>query len=333
MERTTTKTVEPGSDSNTDSAKNISWISSRQHKKKRDQQDSDSEGPITHNPRRYKSTCCPSLEVLNETLNAFREEQKTMHNLLSVMKEEQEENYVRIKSDISEIKSEIIEIKIKNIENEKIIETVESKCSELFKKQQDFIEKTKKQENVLKDLIQKQVYLDKCNKSLEERIRLLEQKEFNLDIELANVEMKEGENVIEIVKNIAEELKVNKEDITKTWRIKGKSLDGKPKPIIVSLRTREARMSWLKSKKVVLTNHSIYKNNNDQRIYVNERITRQIRQLFWSAKLQLRNEFKFIWIQNGKILLRKNESEKKVEVVSCEGDINQLLKCNRKNAE
>lgn len=334
MEQTSKGTLKYGSEPNINTSVDKSWVSSRHNKNKRDRKNSDSEDSISQESRRYKSTCCTASDVLNETLSAFREEMKSMHNLLNEIKEDQEENYVRIKADISEIKGEILEIKIKSIENEKVIEVVENNYKEICKKQQDYVECSKKHENMLKDLMQKNTYLDKYNKSLEERIRLLEQKEFDLDIELVNVEAQEGENVADVVKNIAKELKINNDNISKAWRIKGQNRNNKPKPIIVTLRTREARNMWLKSNKLALTNHIIYKNNNTDRIYINERITRQTRQLFWSAKLQLKDEFKFIWLRNGKILLRKKEGEKKIESIECESDIKNLLnKSNIKNNE
>lgn len=324
MERTPTKKPQYGSDPNIYIGKDNPRITTR---KKRELQDSDSEDSISQSTRRYKTSCCSTSEVLNETLNAFREELKSMHSLLSAMKEEQEENYVQIKSDISEIKSEILEIKIKNIENEKIIEDMGKNSIEIGKKQQEIMAISNKHENVLKDLLQKNIFLEKYKKSLEERIRLLEQKEFDLDIELANVETKEGENVTMIVQRIAKELKLNEDDITTAWRIKSKNKNNnKPKPIIVSFRSKEARYKWLKSKKEILSNNAISNSNNGQRIYINERITRQTRQLFWSTKLQLKDEYQFIWIQNGKVLLRKSEDEKRVESVGCESDINILIK-------
>lgn len=334
MERTPTKNPHYGSDPNLHTAMGKNWISSRQNKKKREFQDSDSDEATSQSSRRYKSTCCSTSDILTDALNAFREELKAMHNLLNTMKEDQESNYVQIKSDISELKGEIIELKIKNIEKEKVIEEIERNCTEITKKQEAFMDNTKKQENILKDLIQKNTYFDKYNKSLEERIRILEQRQYDLDVELVNVEQKEEENVTEIVENIAKKLKLNNEDIIKAQRIKGQRVGDKPKPIVVTLRTKEARIKWLKCKKVALTNHTLYNNNNNQRIFINERVTRQTRQLLWSTKLQLKDKYKFIWIQKGRVLLRKNEDEKNVENVSCESDIDKLLKnLNGKQSE
>lgn len=295
MERTPPNTYQYGSDSNIYAAKERSGINIRQNKKKRIMRDSDSES--SQDTRRHKSS---SLSLIHETLNAFREEIKSMHNLMSAMKEDQDTNYTRIQADISEIKSEVIGIKIKNLENEKIMENIENNYSQICKKQEDFLDISKRHENNIKDLMQKNVFLEKYNQSLEERIGQLEQKEFDLDIEIINVEQKEDENVKELVRKIASIMNMNTEEIVKVWRISGKNINNKPKPIIVSLCSKEVRSMWLKLRKINISNHVLYNNNNSSRIYINERTTRQTRQLFWSAKMQLKAVFQFIWIQNGK---------------------------------
>ncbi|CAG4979447.1 unnamed protein product [Parnassius apollo] len=101
------------------------------------------------------------------------------------------------------------------------MEDIENKCTKIGQNQQEYLDYSKKQENVLKDLTQKSAYLDKYSKSLDERLRLLEQKQYDLDIELINVEMKDEENVAELVKDITMKLNLKNEDIVKTWRIKG----------------------------------------------------------------------------------------------------------------
>lgn len=173
------------------------------------------------------------------------------------------------------------------------------------------------------DMIQKGIYLEKCNKSLEDRIGWLEQKELAFNVELINLHQIEGENTMEVIESIAQELKLNEKDIEKVWRVKGEGLY--PRPVVIRLRTKEARIKWLKSRKTRLTN------KDGTRIYINENLTRQMRQLFWSTKQQLREMYKFIWIQNGKILIKKNEEEKKIFTIRCESDLNKFISNNIEN--
>ncbi|KAJ8704272.1 hypothetical protein PYW08_012996 [Mythimna loreyi] len=152
---------------------------------------------------------------------------------------------------------------------------------------------------------------------------ILEQKELSRNIELVHVQKLDGENVTEIVKKIAEELKLNTEDIEKAWRVPTRGGDGKnPRPIIVTLRTKEARSKWLKTRKETkITNHNVYQNHDFSQIYINEHLTHQMRNLFWATKTNLKDIYKFIWIQNSKILIKKEGTDKKVHQIRFESDI------------
>lgn len=209
------------------------------------------------------------------------------------------------------------------MEIEKEVDFLEEKYVELEKSNREMKEDSKKQENRVKDLMQKNTYLEKYNKALEQRIMRLEQKEMEMKIELLNVQKQEGEELMTIVGKLAQELKLNIEDIEKAWRIPGDKKE--PRPVVVTLRSRDARAEWLRCRKMVVTNDTLYQDGNNSRIYINEHVTRQTRQLFWSAKNRLRETYKFIWIKDGKVLVKKNENEKKVYQINFENDIDTLI--------
>lgn len=144
---------------------------------------------------------------------------------------------------------------------------------------------------------------------------MLEQKELDKNIELVNVqEDEEKENTIEVVRNISKELNLDPNNIKKAWRVgarKDQDRDGKNRPIIVMLRSREDRAAWIQGRKQRLTNQDIYKNDNKSPVYINENITRQVRQLFWQTKTKLKEKYKYIWIQNAKVLIKKDNTNKK----------------------
>ncbi|CAH2049207.1 unnamed protein product, partial [Iphiclides podalirius] len=291
------------------------WINVRQ-KKKRIDEDSDSDSSRNRECRRQRTSCC-NHEDINKTLVLLSEQMSSLTSLLNTFKNEQNSRFYELKNEINDIKKG-------NAEIEKSLDYLGGKYMEMEKCLKERKEEVMKQENRVKEIIHKNVYLEKCNKALEERLMRLEQKELELQIELQNVEKQEGENLLGIVYKIAEELRLETKDIAKVWRVPGDSIKA-PRPIIVSLNSREARIKWLKSRKDNITNHVILNNNNNSRIYVNEHVTRQIRQLFWSAKNKLKENFKFIWIQNGKILIKKSEIEKKIYQISFESDIEEIL--------
>lgn len=222
-----------------------------------------------------------------------------------------------------------------------VIFKIENKLAEL-KDSVDFYSKSYEElmefkagaEKKFTALERRNVYLEKCNMALEERVERLEQKEKERNVELAFLEPLQNEDLLAVVASIAEDLNLNTEDIEEVKRVgsaekrvgaEKPSSSPRPRPVIVTLRTKTARDQWIKQKKSLLTNDAIYKNGNQQRVFINEDLTKTKRQLFWSAKNQLKPMYKFIWIQNANILVKKSEAEKKIYPIRCEGDIKSLI--------
>lgn len=306
------------------------WLQSGRQtsKKKLNPDDSDSDSSISHASRRHRIMCCASSDTVNESINAFKEEMKTMHNLLTAIKEEQNARFSSIQKNVCEIKTQVLEMKKSSEELEQSVDYLGSKLEKLDQFRQENVEFTKKQENRLKDLMQRNTYLEKCNRALEERVGLIEQKELELNIELINVQKQDGFSTLEQVQKIAKELSLDIEDIEKAWRVGDESKESRP--IVVKLKTQTARTKWLKCRKIPINNLGIFGSNNSTRIYINEHLTRTTRQLFWMAKNNLRDIYKYIWIQRGKILIKKDEKEKKIYEIRTENDIQNMKENGKK---
>lgn len=136
----------------------------------------------------------------------------------------------------------------------------------------------------------------------------------------------DDENVLEVVKKVADKLSLNPEDIESAERLsspnKPKMGVDRPQPIVIKLRTKQARDQWLQKRKTRLTNGDVYRNNNK-----NEDLTKATRLLFWETRNQLKHLYKYIWIQNSNILIKKSENEKVIRIRN-ENDIHQLCKNN-----
>lgn len=179
-------------------------------------------------------------------------------------------------------------------------------------------------EKKIRSLEQRNVYLDKCNKALEERILDMEQGMKANNVEIVGLEKQDNENTTELVKKIAQKLKLDPNNIEDSFRVgREKPDDKKPQPIVVKLKTKGARDQWINSRRTTITNKDIYKNDSNQPIYINEDLPRFKRQLFWTAKTQLKGICKYIWIQNSNILARK-EDEKKIYRIKGDNDIEKL---------
>ncbi|KAI5634400.1 phorbol esters/diacylglycerol binding domain (C1 domain) domain-containing protein [Phthorimaea operculella] len=180
--------------------------------------------------------------------------------------------------------------------------------AEQYQELKDHKEKMEKKVKALED---KNVNLEKSNKALEERINYLEIKEKEKNVEIYGLDWKEEEDIGKTVRKFAEKLSLNPASvvaISKKRVSREKSSEkARPRPVIVSLATRAARDEWMAKKKSRLTNNEIYNNGDSRPIYINEDVTRFIKQLFWTTKSELKSAFKYIWIQEGKILLRKED--------------------------
>lgn len=230
---------------------------------------------------------------------------------------------------------------------EEVLEEVNKKLEIIFKIEQrledlastvDFyseqyqlmMEYKDKSEKKITALEQRSVYLEKCNKALEERIVLMEQKEKEKNLEIIGLEQQENENPKEAAVKIATTLQLDPVEIEDAKRVgvekkATKDQPLRPRPLIVILRSKEARDLWLKQRKTRVTNGAVYGTDNGTRIFINEDLTRHMRQLLWSTKNQLHSLYKYIWIQNSKILVKKNETENKIHSVGCEDDIKKLI--------
>lgn len=127
----------------------------------------------------------------------------------------------------------------------------------------------------------------------------------------------EHENIKEVVSNIFSYMgmSIESDTIESSWRIHNKN---DSPPVIVKLKNKIVKEKILKLRKInngQSEGKSLYAKdfgfNSDKQIFINEELTQPTRKLLNEAKKQLKNKnFKFIWITEGKVLAKKNESSK-----------------------
>lgn len=199
----------------------------------------------------------------------------------------------------------------------------------LSEKYDSLLEYQKSGEAKIKSLENVNAYLVKCNKSLEERLNELEEKDKEKKVELAGLKKKENEVINEIVAKVAQKLQMDVNQIEHAERVGREKPDAeKPQPVVITLRTKEARDKWIESRKNRLTNGEVYDTEDSNRIYINENLTKYKRNLLWVTKNQLKQTYKYIWIQDGKILIRKSDEQKKIMSIRSESDIQRFLETN-----
>lgn len=203
---------------------------------------------------------------------------------------------------------------------EELTETVDF-YAEQFQKITEFKDTMQKKITSLENT---NIFLKKTNEALEERITYLEQKQTENNVEIVGVEETKNENTAELVQNIAYKLKVNPEYIVETKRV-GREMAGEKRgrPIVVALRSKSARDDWIRQRKIIVNNNDILHNKNEKRIYINENLTKTMRQLFWITKNTLKDKYKYIWIQNQRILIKRDDTAK-IRNIRSEVDVQKL---------
>lgn len=161
------------------------------------------------------------------------------------------ENIPEMKQILNEINNKISIMYVMKKDMETLTQSTEflsNKYDELISLHLELGKKLKENENKLNDVINKNTYLEKCNRALEYRIQEIEQREKNYNIELFGIEMIKDENIETTVKTIADKLNMNGENIEKVWRLPNRK-DSKPANVIVKFTRQFYRDEWLQKKK------------------------------------------------------------------------------------
>lgn len=224
-----------------------------------------------------------------------------------------------------------INVDINNVTAEKLLAEVNSKLEIIYGMQQKIVELTdtvdfyaeqyqkmtefkEVTEKKIRSLENKNVNLQKINAVLEEKVTAMELKEVEKNIEISGVEILKDENdkeIKKVVEIIAKKLDLKDEDIEEVKRVgREKNQENRSRPILVTLASIEAKKAWLLKKKTGLINSDIITNGNTDRLYINDCLTKHMRNIFWSTRTTLKGIFKYIWVQEGRILVRKKTAQR-----------------------
>jgi len=196
-----------------------------------------------------------------------------------------------------------------------------------------FDEVSNKMDSILKELKDLKLENSKLlseNKLLKDEISIinqkideLEQKSIGNSIELKGIPKTVNENYLEIVQVIANKSNSNI-SLKSAYRIY--SSDNNTNIIVAELVTSDMKKDFLSKVKSMRWNANMIHNNwsTDSKIYVNEKLTKNRRTLFSKTRLDCKEKrYKYVWVNNAEILVKKNDSEKILRIKS-DRDINKL---------
>lgn len=164
----------------------------------------------------------------------------------------------------------------------------------------------------LEDLKAANKRLHARNEELQSRVAELEQYSRKNNIEIRGVPETQGEDVVEIVKTIAEKIQipVSEADLDVVHRVPAK---GNVKNLIVRFCSRAKKAEFVaKARKARLqTNEINFHGTNPKPVYINDHLTPANKRLFAKAlNLKKENNWRFLWTEDCQIKARKTENSK-----------------------
>lgn len=261
-------------------------IGNIQQKQKQQRDDYDGDGNNEENIKRFKDSL--SLNSLNNKLCS-------------------------VQTDITEIKTSIQTIVVNmNTSHMQIKEEIQSALATITS---TLVNLTTQ----VSDLHNKNNENEKRINEMDKRINKLEQQAIGKNIEINNVQNKEM-SAADVIKKIAASVAVDvtNNDISTAYRLKNNdrkiivelsSMD-KKRELIGKIRAHRIDSSIINKDNTTDTNSQSSNNNNNKNyIYVNEQLTPYNRRLLWQTKTRAKEcNWKFVWVKNGSIFVRKIEN-------------------------
>ncbi|XP_054711323.1 major antigen-like [Uloborus diversus] len=153
--------------------------------------------------------------------------------------------------------------------------------------------------------------------SIERELDAIELRSKENNIEINNYPEEKDENLNDIIGKMATELHLEeKGEIINMHRVPTQSKN-RIKPIIVRFKDILTRNTLLRATKdnKNLTTTMINNKFEEQKIFINEHVTRKVKELhFIARKFKSENDYKFVWMKGGKVFLRKSENDRVIQV-------------------
>lgn len=241
-----------------------------------------------------------------------------------------------ILSDVGEIKIQNAQIKESNVEIHKSNEAIRESMRFINKQFEDM---KKEVEELRKERQQQKQYIE----NLEKKILDLQQKSRSSGIEIRNIPQENSETTSSLIKTICKigdvtGVPIIDSSIRDIYRLPGKSATPmSPRPIIAEFLTVQDKQKLVsavrsynkgKGKEDKMNTTLIGIPGKAQPVYIAEQLSGSSKKLFYLAREFARNnDYKFCWIANGGIFLRKREGDKQV-IIQTEKCLQDLVNIN-----
>lgn len=206
--------------------------------------------------------------------------------------------------------------------NEGKVNRMETTLALLSEQYDEILKNSKNQGKLIEELAKKTNHLealiverDAQILSLQTAVDNAEQYSRRKNIEIHGVKEYENENLVTVVTDLAKKLQLpppTSQSVETAHRLRAR--EGRTTPILVRFTERSTRDMWIK-KRVTLRNEGIY---------VNENLTKTLKNLFWNTKNAAREKnYKFVWVRNGKIFIKEKDGSPVIRIEN-ENDLKKI---------
>ncbi|KAF6211482.1 hypothetical protein GE061_011994 [Apolygus lucorum] len=169
------------------------------------------------------------------------------------------------------------------------------------------------------DLVAKNTVLEKRVNSLQEKIEDFDQNALAKTVEITGIPAGRDECIVDIVSNVSRAINFdfNQSMIDNCYRRRPASGTDRPGTIAVTFVRRLDKDGFLSSarrKKDLSTRDLGIIDGESVRIFINQSLTFTNRQLLNRAKIfKADNGYRFVWVRNGQVMIRKDENSAPME--------------------
>lgn len=189
-------------------------------------------------------------------------------------------------------------------------------------------EQLRKENEEIKQMLKEN---EKENQELKERINILEttvdeieRENIKNNIIINGIEMQnKQENTKEIVSKLINKLNISPKDkIEKCYR---KNEQQENSPIVVELKSEEAKAEILKARKTIgaITTKDCLLKGKESQIFINEQLTSRLNKIFFHVReLKKNKKITYAWTRDGNVYAKKTATSQKIKIKTNEDLLN-----------
>ncbi|XP_039290392.1 uncharacterized protein LOC120352692 [Nilaparvata lugens] len=236
-------------------------------------------------PNSANSVCVPtsnSEKSVLEAIASFREEFNERSDSSELALKKMQEDIASVVKDLGSLKSQF--------------EGVRKECE-----QNTSQVKYLRTEN---ERLNTQLNLLKCE------VSDLQQQTRKNNIIIAGVPRSRGENIFQILGELARLLQVNfnSYDVSAAHRLPSKMRDNRPPSIVVNFVSRQTKTQWIHARRVrkVMSAQELHPSFPNIQIYINDHLTENNNAIYFEARRQVKSgKLAAAWVADGRVLIKR----------------------------